>query len=132
MDYRIINFSKWILPKTESALTGNMELSIGHFDSIKVTKLECKNDQPLAMYAENKHKIETEATTNSSTYQQIFMFTNTAEQENMEKGIYCNKKVDDFWLDTNPCLVRYYSLLHINYGNDKNSIIALIKKSIIN
>lgn len=141
LDCRIFNFKKWIIPKTKSYNDFNSTaLSIGYFDFVDVEKLVLNGKNPLESYISYKNINEKEYYENfispkyshesdiglDSTGQQLFVFTNIEDYENLSEAIYSKKKIDAFWEE--PSLIRFYSLLHIKNGTKSKSVCEIINK----
>lgn len=143
LDCRVFKFKKWILPKTKSNnLINSSEITIGYFDFISVERINCCSYTPfLSYYNSSKNKARdsviqaqtyhgSDSATEKSktidspldfTFQQFFAFTNISnEREELSKGVYSEKKLMSFWSD--PSVIRFYSLLHIEKGADKNKV----------
>ena len=134
LDCRVFNFSKWIIPKTKSTIkmTDYNEITMGYYDFVDVKEVETDEGNPLNQYIKYKNSlfnhsndaIRTGKTTNL-TNQQIFAFTSIGN-EGINQAIYSKEKVDDFW-NERP-LIRFYSLLHIKDGANKNTLLAIINR----
>lgn len=141
LDCRILDFKKWILPKTKTYNSFNTDsLSIGYFDFVNVKKLTIDKGNPLEKYITYKNKKEEEYYKKfisdeylekndfglDSTSQQLFAFTNIDkdENENVNNAIYSEEKIAAFWEE--PSLIRYYSLLHIENGTKPESVYSII------
>lgn len=132
IDARKFSFSKLPLPKTDSILTNNAEISVGYFDLVNVSKvntsiedsLECnKNlkscvDRILSEYCEH---IQISPNEKENSKQNIFAFTNQSETEKFTETefAFSTEKLKNFW-DTKEDITHYYSLLHINFENEKD------------
>ena len=146
IDCRVFKFKKWILPKTKANYFDNKNyLTIGYFDYISIDEIDCGSNTPFACYydsncAKTSDDIQEHISINLAnsddniydgnspldfTFQQFFAFTNVSdENENIANGVYLKRKVKDFWLNTS--VIRFYSLLHIEQGENKEKVLSIL------
>lgn len=137
IDARKFSFNKLSLPKTDSILTNNTEISVGYFDAVNVSKINTDTnniigynrnlksciDRILSEYCEHIQVYQSEE---ENSKQNIFAFTNQSNNERFDETgfAFSSRKLDEFWQGEKD-ITHYYSLLHINFKKEKD-ILKLI------